>query len=555
MNPEEQALEELTGKGGDFEVTREKVKALHQEFEEFEVFTNRFKSLRELVAFTQNFKDREFLILEKRRYTYQNFFDLVAALADTLKTDFDIKKGDRVALYAANSPEWVVTFFATVCIGAIVTAFNGHWTNEEVQYGISHSTPKLIVGDTKRLERIDKTALKDIQIVNLDTQFHTMTAKAPEKDLPTDELLEDDPCLILYTSGTTGKPKGAITSHRGLIGFIQTQLCNVRLRMKTAELMGYPVPTRTSQSISLGTSPLFHVSGLHGTLMMNIATGGKIIYRPGRFDPTDILETIQKEKITQFSALGNAGHQLCNHPDIDKYDISSIQSVGFGGAPASPTIQQLIRDTFPNAAKAVGMGYGSSETCAVVASIGGAEFEAKPESCGKVSIGMELEIRDKNENHLPSNEQGEIHCRSAYMMLGYWGDKEATQLTIKPGNWLATGDIGHLDENGYLYINSRARDMILKNAENIYPIEIEYLLDSHPDVAESAVIGIDHPEMGQEVMAVIVPKSLDTNLDTNELADYLAKSLASYKIPTAWEIRTKSLPRNPAGKILKLELH
>lgn len=548
---EKQAKREITGEGGIFEIAREDVLG-----QEYEVFKNRFKSLRELVAYTENFKEREFLVLDNRRYTFKNFIDLVAALSETLKKDFSIKKGDRVAIYAANSPEWVISFFAIVSIGAIMTAYNGRWSVEETLYGISHSTPKLIIGDTKRLERIKNEDLpKDLKIVNLEEQFHAMTVGAPDIELPTDELNEDDPCLILYTSGTTGRSKGATLSHRGLVGFVQTQLCYGMIRVKTAELNGHQIPGRPEQSISLGTSPLFHVSGLHGVVLMNISTGGKIIYRPGRFDSTDILETIEREKATQFSALGNTGNQLANHPDIKKYDLSSILNVGFGGAPASPSIQNLMRETFPNAASSIGMGYGSSETCAVVSNIGGAEFQARPESCGKPIIGAEVEIRDEAGNVLPPNKEGEIHSRSAYTMLGYWNDNEATEQTIKPGRWLATGDIGHLDDEGYLYINSRARDMILKNAENIYPTEIEYRLDSHPDIAESAVMGADHPEMGQEVMAVVVPKSPDVTLETEELKVFLSEFLADYKIPTIWQIHETPLPRNPAGKILKIKLY
>ncbi len=551
-NYEAEAKAELTGKGGTFELQKETVLG-----EEFEVFVNRFKSLRELVAFTEMFSTQEFLVLEDRRYTFQNFKDLVAAMAKSLEQDFGIQKGDRVAIFSANSPEWVVTFFAVVSIGGIVSAFNGRWTPEEAQYGITHSTPKLIVGDTKRLEllkEVEGKVLEGIAIANLDTQFHNMTASAPDVSLPENEIAEDDACLILYTSGTTGKPKGATISHRSLIGFIQTQLCSVMIRTRAAALMGFEIPKKREQNVALGTSPLFHVSGLHGTVLMNISIGGKIVYRSGRFDAGEILKLIEQEKITQFPALGSAGHQVASHPDIKKYDLSSIKSVGFGGAPASPALQQLMRETFPNAAAAIGMGYGSSESCAVVSNIGGAEFETRPESCGKPGIGMEVEIRDEDGNVLGANQQGEIHCRSAYTMLKYWDDEEATNGTIKAGRWLATGDIGHLDEEGYLYINSRARDMILRNAENIYPIEIEYRLDAHPDIAESAVIGIDHPEMGQEVMAFVVPNNPETNLDTDELATFLSKYLADYKIPTAWKILKSPLPRNPAGKILKRDL-
>jgi len=399
----------------------------------------------------------------------------------------------------------------------------------------------------------------------------------PDAPAPNDAIDEDDPCLILYTSGTTGQPKGALISHRALVGFVQTTLCNGAIRtvaeMALAEELAAansqaagdsqtsdnqsPKPQPPTQSITLGTSPLFHVSGLHAGLLLNLSTGGKIIYRRGRFDPQDVLRLIQEEKITSFSAIGSMGSRVARHPSFGEYDISSIRQIGSGGSPTSPALQELLRDSFPNAAHSMGTGYGSSESTAVIANIGGLEYLGRPESCGRAGVGMEIEIRDENDQPLPPNQEGEIHCRSAYTMLEYWENPEATAATVKPGRWLATGDIGCLDEDGYLYINSRARDMILHNAENIYPIEIEYRLDAHPDVEESAVLGVDHPETGQEVKAVVVPidgHGLDPDTFTQQLTEWCAETLAAYKVPSIWEIRSEPLPRNAAGKLLKTAL-
>ena len=258
--------------------------------------------------------------------------------------------------------------------------------------------------------------------------------------------------------------------------------------------------------------------------------------------------------MTSFAALGSIGSRLVNHPRFGEFDTSSVVNVGFGGAPASPAVQDLMRQAFPNAAPAVGMGYGSSESVAVVATIGGAEYRERPTSCGRVAIGFEAEIRGPDGQALPTGQEGDIWCRSAYTMLEYWNDPESTAATIDEERWLNTGDIGCFDDDGYLYINSRARDMILRNAENIYPIEIEYRLDAHPSVAESAVFGVEHPEMGQEVKAVVVLNE-DAATDPDDLAEWCKEMLAPYKIPTLWEIRPTPLPRNPAGKIVKRELY
>jgi len=227
-----------------------------------------------------------------------------------------------------------------------------------------------------------------------------------------------------------------------------------------------------------------------------------------------------------------------------------VTHVGFGGAPASPALQEKMRAAFPQAGQNLGIGYGSSETVAVVASFNGRDYLAHPEATGYLALGQEVEIRDDEGRVLPVGREGRIFVRSAWSMLEYWSNPEATARTIGPDRFLETGDIGRIDEEGLLYINSRARDMILRNAENVYPIEIEYRLDRHADVREAAVYGIEHDEWGQEVKAVVVPEA-GASLSPEELAAWCGETLAAYKVPTAWEIRTDPLPRNPAGKVLK----
>lgn len=554
MGVREDVIQELTGSGGMFELTTEEVLG-----QPAAVFTSRMRSLREMVANTANFGDREFLVLEQQRLTFDDFIAHVAAAASALQQR-GIGHGDRVAIFAANCPEWVVSFFAATSIGAIVSAYNGWWTADEVDYATALSEPALVIADRPRLERSGKgdTDAPCLAIEDDWADFMATGAGAALEDIDV-PLAEDDAAVILFTSGTTGRPKGAVATHRGLIGFVQSTMMNGAVRV-FAELRTNPpaddgsAPSPPAQSVTLGTSPLFHVSGLYGTTLIGMVTGGKIVYRRGRFDPEAVLQLIQDEGVTSFAALGSIGSRLVNHPGFDRFDTSSVVNVGFGGAPASPAVQDKMRQAFPNAAAAVGMGYGSSESVAVIAGIGGAEYLERPTSCGQVAIGFEAEIRGPDGRALPTGQEGEIWCRSAYTMLGYWNDPEATAETIDSDRWLNTGDIGCFDDDGYLYINSRARDMILRNAENIYPIEIEYRLDAHPSVAESAVFGVDHPEMGQEVKAVVVPAG-DGSVDPDELAQWCIEVLAPYKVPTVWEISDTPLPRNAAGKIVKRELY
>lgn len=554
MGVREDVIQELTGPGGMFELTTEEVLG-----QPAAVFVNRVRSLREMVANTANFGDREFLVLEDQRLTFDDFIARVAEAATALRQR-GISHGDRVAIFAANCPEWVVSFFAATSIGAVVSAYNGWWTADEVDYATELSEPSLVIADRPRLERSGsgQTGAPRLVIEDDWADFMASGAGATLDDIDV-HLAEDDPAVILFTSGTTGRPKGAVGSHRGLVGFVQSTMCSGAVRV-ISELRANPPPddgggpSPPAQAVTLGTSPLFHVSGLYGTTLINMTTGGKIVYRRGRFDPEAVLQLIQDEGVTSFAALGSIGSRLANHPRFGEFDTSSVVNVGFGGAPASPAVQDLMRQAFPNAAPAVGMGYGSSESVAVIAGIGGAEYRERPTSCGRVAIGFEVEIRDPNGQVLPTGAEGDIWCRSAYTMLEYWNNPDATAATIDQDRWLNTGDIGAFDNEGYLYINSRARDMILRNAENIYPIEIEYRLDAHPAVAESAVFGIDHPEMGQEVKAVVVPAA-DAPIDTADLAQWCQQVLAPYKIPTQWEVRAHPLPRNAAGKVVKRDLY
>jgi acyl-CoA synthetase (AMP-forming)/AMP-acid ligase II len=243
------------------------------------------------------------------------------------------------------------------------------------------------------------------------------------------------------------------------------------------------------------------------------------------------------------------GPRIARHPELAKHDLSCVENVGFGGAPVSPAVQELLRRAFPNASSAQGIGYGSSESVSAPTSIRGAEYQQHPTSAGRVIPTHEFEIRDQSGRALSEGVEGEIHIRSPYVMLGYWGNPDATAATLKPGRWLATGDIGRF-EKGLLYINSRARDMILRNAENVYPVEIEYRLEQHPGVREATVFGVDHEEWGQAVKAVVVPEA-GAQLDAAALARWCGETLAAYKVPTAWEVRAEPLPRNASGKVLK----
>ena len=547
MGAIEEIRARLTGTGGPFELVFEDVLG-----ERMQVFKNRQRSLREILAGSAARGDAEYIVHGERRIRYAEHLRGVASLARALERRYGIGRGDRVAILAANCPEWIFSFWACMSLGAIVASLNGWWTADEIEYGVRHSDPKLLIGDRQRLARIEGLDL-GVPVLEVESDFEALLSDAPEAALPSGPLGEDDPAVILYTSGTTGRPKGALSSHRGLVGFLQTGFLGGAERMLAAAQAGATPTGPGGPVVSLVTAPLFHFSGLYGMTLMQLATGGKMVLRSGRFDPEDVLRMIEQERITAWSALGSMGPRVLSCPALGRYDVSSVRVIGFGGAPVSPTVQSRMREAFPNAAASVAMGYGSSESVTSVTSIFGADYLKRPTSTGTTGPTVEIEIRDPEGKPLPAGAEGEIHVRSPYLMLGYWRDPQATAKAIKPGRWLATGDIGHLDAEGYLYINSRARDMILRSAENIYPVEIEYRLEAHPAVAEAAVVGVDHEELGQEVKAIVVLAE-GAEIDTEELARWVGEKLAAYKVPTLWEVRREALPRTASGKVLKTVL-
>jgi acyl-CoA synthetase (AMP-forming)/AMP-acid ligase II len=280
-----------------------------------------------------------------------------------------------------------------------------------------------------------------------------------------------------------------------------------------------------------------------------LSVGGKAVYRPGRFDPEDVLRLIERERVTAWSALGNMPHRVVSHPAVGKYDLSSVSNIGSGGGPTSPEIQRRLREVFPTGGANMGIGYGLSESVTAVAVITGDELLLRPTAVGRALPTHEIEIRDAEGAPVPEGVEGEIFIRSPYVMTEYWRKPEATHETLLPGHWLRTGDIGRF-EAGFLYINSRARDMILRGGENIYPAEIENRIELHPDVAEVAVYGVDDRELGQRVKAVIVPVA-GASPSEESIRRHTAEALAYYKVPEFIEIRTAPLPRNATGKVMK----
>jgi len=542
MSSYEKVLAQVVGPGGFFEIADEEVLG-----ERMQVFKDRKRSLRQMLEESALHGDKEYIVLGDRRITYAEHLRMVAAVARGLRERYGVRKGDRVAILAENHPEWIVTFWATVSLGGIVAALNGWWTADEIRYGVDLSEPKVIVADTKRVQRLQDAA-GNVPVLEIGGSFDDLLC-TPGEGLPDETIAEDDPAVILFTSGTTGRPKGAVNSHRAICGFVHSNFAVGLMRMLQAAEQGGGGESNPPAQCSLMTVPLFHLSGLYTGAVMMLAIGAKTVWRLGRFDPEAVLQLIERERVTNWAGLGSMAPRVLSHPKLAAYDLSSLRNLGSGGAPTSPALQEKMRNAAPNGAQAVGLGYGSSETVSAVAVIGGADLLQRPNSVGRPAPTHQIEIRDEAGRVLPDGEEGEIFVRSPYVMLEYWRDPAATARALRDGRWLATGDVGRF-EDGFLYINSRARDMILRAAENIYPVEIEHRLEEHDSVQEAAVVGVDHPELGQEVKAIVVPAPGKV-IDSGELARWVGARLAPYKVPAHWEVRSEPLPRNAAGKVLK----
>ena len=517
-------------------------------------FANRTTNLRDLVAASVGFGDAEYLVetdgIHERRVTFAEHERLVASLAAEMAERYGVGKGDRVAILGANSIDWIVSFWATISLGAIACALNGWWTGPEITYGIEYTEPKLLIADRKRIARLGGVDPR-VPVLVMEDELAAIATKRPDAVLPDVPIDADDPVLILFTSGTTGRPKGAVHTH-GNVGSLLSMLFFQGAR---AAFTAPPAPEGAPAApCQFMTSPLFHVAGLHTGAVMFLATGIRSVWWVGRFDPAGVAPVLERERCTGWSVTETVLHRFVHHPEVTagNFDLSAVRTVGGGGSAIPPATQELARAVFPNAARSMGFGYGLTECTALATTNFGQELLDFPTSCGRPLPTVTIEIRDPEDpdgDPLPEGSEGEVWIRSPMVMHGYWRMPEETAAAVYPGGWLRTGDWGRL-EGGRLYLASRRKDLILRGGENVYPAEIEARLVEHPAVDEVAVVGVDDPELGQAVKAVVVVREGAT-ADADDLHDFCAAAIAYYKVPSQWEFRRAPLPRNAMGKLLR----
>ena len=505
------------------------------------VFINRPRNLAAFISQSQHHAESIYLEYQGKKISFKEHYELVGKAIHLLRSKYNVGPGDRVAIYAANSPEWIIFFWATVSIGAIACGLNGWWNGKEAIKALDAASPKLLVGDEKRISRLSshdhsQTIFEELVLTdypNIDHNFH--------------DANEDDCACLLYTSGTTGTPKGVMTSHRSMISNTMLQL-----------LQGASVAARSSKlgtdwsankPKSLITSPLFHVSGLSAGAVTALFAGTSSYLYDGKFDAVRVVEIIKNSNITSWGgAVPTALRRVLNVAEKEKTKLESLLVVGGGGAPIPEELINKSKIVFPNVKYNFGYGYGLTESGAITIINWGDKLDSNPTSPGQPMPTIHVELRDDNgELILDDDVEGEIYVKSPSVMLGYYENPTATAESLTEDRTLKTGDFAYR-KNGLFFISSRRTDLILRGAENVYPQEIELLLDAHPKVIESAVIGIPDEDLGQQVKAFIRIKA---DVNTSELEKYLEDNLAKFKVPSTWEIIDPPLPRNASGKVMK----
>lgn len=567
------ATSQMTAPGQMFEIERAVVQGV-----EMSVWKHAPATLRQVLDMSQRYADRDYLVYEDYRLTFAEHYRLAATLARRL-AELGVVKGDRVVIASRNLPHWVVAFWGVVVTGAVAVPLNAWWTSDELLYGLQDSQAVVAIVDEERLDRLrplfgELGDLRTVIVLSDDPPREATIGDAhPRIDIRSfDEMIgpvdssvtmpevalgPDDDATMFYTSGTTGRPKGAVGTHRNTttnlmnLVFI-SQRATLRFGSAEPDPSGQPFP-----AASLLNIPLFHATGCHATMIVTTAAGGKIVMMH-HFDATRALELIGAERITLVGGVPTIVMQLLDHPRFDTYDTSSVRNISYGGAPAPPELVKRIRAAFPVGQP--GNGYGMTETSAAVSLNTGPDYVERPESCGTAVPVCEVAIVPEGYAELEPTPDlphgasvlGELWIKGPNVVRGYWKKPEATRQAFTNG-WLHTGDIARIDEEGFIYIVDRAKDMIIRGGENVYSIIVEAALFEHPDVADCAVVGLPHPVLGEEVAAVIVLRP-GRVIEAEELSRHAAERIARFEIPTRFFFRSTPLPRNPQGKILKREL-
>ncbi len=562
----QEAWDELTAPGAQFATKVVEVRGVP-----IKVFESALPTMRTVWEMARGYGDRDYVVYEDERYTFAESDAIIRTLAARLVDVHGVQPGDRVALAMRNYPEWVFGYWATISIGAAVVGMNAWWTSEEMKFGLSDSKPKVLIADGERVERV----LPVLDELRGDAPLALITVRydgdlpdgaerwddvidpaAAPADLPTVEIDPDDDACIFYTSGTTGFPKGAQLTHRGSVH----NLLNIVFMTTVAGLAAAKAgvvspPARTDESgqpkqaVFMAPTPLFHVTANNCLLHPATISGARIVFTY-KWDAGRALELIEREGVTNFSGVPTMSRELLMHPDWATRDTSTLAGMGGGGAPLQPDLVDKIDKSLTGGVPSTG--YGLTETHGIVTASSGSLYVAKPSSCGRVVPTLEAKLVDENDVEVPAGQPGELCVRGAIVIKGYLNRAEATADSIRDG-WFHTGDVATIDDDGFVFIVDRIKDMVLRGGENVYCSEVEAAIYELEGVAEAAVFGVPDDRLGEIVGAAIV-LAPGASMTEEQLVARLAGKLAKFKVPERVWFLTDSLPRNANGKFVKRDL-
>jgi long-chain acyl-CoA synthetase len=552
----------LTQPGSPFEIEQRNIRG---------VLTRVWKSapptLREAFLAGRAHGGKTFIVYRDERVSFEEMARAALAIAGALQAE-GLEKGDRVAIAMRNLPEWAAAFFGTVLAGGVATLLNAWWTGPELEFGLRDSGAKIAFLDGQRFDRlaerlqncpdlvrafvtrargtIDHPLVRPLEAIVGEAETWNVL---PDRPLPAVALEPEDDATIFYTSGTTGKPKGALGTHRNSCSTIMAgPFALARSFLRRGEALPQPDPS-APQRAALLAIPLFHTTGCQAGLIPAFVVGTKIVLMH-KWEPELALQLIEREKITSAGGVPVIAWQIVEHPSIEKYDLSSLEIVSYGGAPAASELVRRLKQQFPTSAPACG--WGMSETSATFTIHGSEDYVLRPDSCGPALPVCEMKIVGPGGETLAAGETGELWVKGPNVVKGYWENREATANTFIDG-WLKTGDVARIDDEGFCYIVDRAKDMLIRGGENIYCVEVENALFEHPAVIDAAVVAINHRTLGEEPGAIVTLKP-GASSSEDELRAFVAERIAAFKVPVKIVLSHEMLPRNAAGKILKSEL-
>ncbi len=546
------AREELTGPGGAFEIIEAEVLG-----NRLRVYKHALPNVRAMWLSTLQFADRPYLVYGDERLSYAEAHARVDAVAAWLVSQ-GVAPGDRVAIAMRNFPEWMLIYWACVSCGIAVVGMNAWWTPEEMAYALADSAPKILFLDGERMARVrerpamaDGMTLVGVRIPEAHanvTPWADVVARGGA--MPAIDVDPDADACIFYTSGTTGNPKGAQLTHRGCIANLYNMLyAGASTALAVERATGVAPPATPPTPVTMITTPLFHVTANNCGAYITTVAGGTMVLMY-RWDAGEALRLIAREKVTGMSGVPVMARELINHPEFATTDLSSLTALAGGGAQVPPDLVLKIEEKVTTARP--GTGYGMTETCGIITSISGDFFVDKPDSAGPAMPCYEAKCVDDDGKEVPPGGIGELWVKGAAVIKGYINRPEATAATITNG-WLHTGDIARIDENGFIYIVDRKKDMVLRGGENVYCAEVEATIYRHGAVAECCVFGVPDMRLGEEVGVAVVLKPGESLTDV-ALRAHCAAISAKYKVPRYVWFLDEPLPRNASGKFLKREL-